>query len=141
MEEKNYMSLAGELLALLELPAVQNQHCSRVAPEFAEENDRALHAWKRRNAALLDRARVELERASRYLALPSTPKDPGTETIEKILVQFQAAVSTMLSQGGPDAEREFCREFPKYLRSIENSRAVELSRLLERIERGSRPLV
>jgi hypothetical protein len=141
MHEKNFMSLAGELLMLLEVPALLNRHCARVAPELAEANDRVFQAWQRRNAPLLDLARVEIARANRYLALPTTEKEPGAETVEKMLVHLEAAVVAKVSRGGPEAERQFCRDFPNYLYSIEQSQMVQIAEVLAQMERVPKPAV
>jgi hypothetical protein len=138
-QQKNYMSMAGEVLAALEGPRLMNQHCAKAAPEFSAANTRAFRAWLARNAPLFDRAHAELERADRYLALPSTPKDPGLETVDKILARLQGAVSAMLSKNGPAAERRFCRRFPKYLTDNEKATTEEISALLDRIEHGPHP--
>ena len=134
------MYLAGELLAAFEMPRLMNQHCTKATPEFSVTNSRAFQAWLARNAPLFDRARAELKRAGRYLALPSTPKEPGLETIDKMLALLQIAVSEKISKNGPKAEQEFCRQFPKYLTSIEKSRTDEIAALLDRIERGPHPV-
>lgn len=133
------MSVAGELIAALELPRLMARHCMKVAPELADTNARALQDWLGRNAALFDLAREEIRRAQRYLALPSTPKEAGLETVEQMLVILQAGVSAKLSASGPEAEYAFCRAFPEYLARIEAERTREIAGLLAWIDKNGSP--